>query len=122
MKQFNLQLALDGFPVITRDGREVTQITRFNCACANDIACVINNQINLFNKYGEHNFFKDGHWHRFEDLDLFMKPTKKQGWVNVFNDLTCSSIFLTEHEALLVRKRIHIDVGCIDTIMIEWEE
>ena len=58
--------------------------------------------------------------------DLFMKPEKKEGWINVFinasyfDSKTAGTIYPTKEEALkdVDTKSPHY----IDTVKIEWEE
>lgn len=66
---FDLEKALAGDQVVTRDGREVSQVTLFECEEQFPIRAVINGEIEAFTKTGE--YFATGESY---DLDLFMKP------------------------------------------------
>ena len=79
MEKFNLERALAGEPVITRDGREVTRLTHFKEARGQyNLAGLIDGVI-----WG---------WHEngismveFEtNNDLFMKPKENAVWVNIY--------------------------------------
>lgn len=82
MIEFNLEKALNGAKVITRDGREVTQLTLFNAT--SDGYClyaVIDNVIVSFTKDGYYNEEK-----KLSGYDLFMAPEMLSGFVNVYDD------------------------------------
>ena len=72
MKQFNLKEALAGAPVVTRDGKEVTQLTQFKALGSYVLRGVVDSSIESFTCKGVFNANKyDGHV-----FDLFMKqPT-----------------------------------------------
>lgn len=82
MKPFDLEKALNGAPVITRDGREVTQLHLFDAegedcplyGVIKDKAC------GPFIEY----FTENGVWRRSGEsgIDLFMKTVKKVGYVH----------------------------------------
>jgi hypothetical protein len=68
MSPFNLESALSGKPVVTRDGREVKQITRFNADQELwPVAAVVDELVYLFTLQG-----KAGEEHRPMPHDLFM--------------------------------------------------
>ena len=55
--------------------------------------------------------------------DLFMKPEKKEGWINIYQKsnyehLYVPKIYATKDEAYLNR----CSIGYVDTTKIEWEE
>lgn len=68
LQPFNLEKALAGEPVVTRDGQEVTQLTFFDCKDCYPILAVINRNIQKFTVDG---------LYRVSELpnrfDLFMK-------------------------------------------------
>jgi hypothetical protein len=80
MKPFNLQRALAGDPVVTRDGRLVTDLKFFNGTVAESICGVLDGRIRAWFEGGEYMSNK-GETHY---LDLFIAPLVKQGWVNLF--------------------------------------
>lgn len=113
MKPFDLEKALAGEPVVTRDGRPV-KIAGYN-PDADDYAKIVgwvDGDTKSWDSNGEYFIAKS-------NTDLFMaeKPkVKKEGWVNVYPD---DDVFmypsLEEAEDAKGSKR----VACIK---IEWEE
>ena len=79
MKPFNLKEALEGKPVVTRDGREVTQLQKFDCGTIN-LAGVIDDYV--------HTWFEDGvYLRKCENRDdLFMREEEVTLWVNVYKN------------------------------------
>jgi len=116
MKPFNLEQALAGKPVMTREGRKVVRIFYAEEACENSqVICVFETGV-VFP------YYKDGAYTTSSSVnDLVMAPTKKEGWINIYNvlslDVTGKNIYPTE-EAALANK----GCDCIATIKIEWEE
>jgi len=83
MEQFNLERALAGEPVITRNGKEVTQLVYFHDVIHKDcVYGVIGNQIKNWCIDGK--FFHDDP-NEF-GADLFMKPKENAIWVNVYKN------------------------------------
>jgi hypothetical protein len=81
MEKFNLERALAGEPVITRNGKEVTQLVYFHDVIHKDcVYGVIGNQIKNWCIDGK--FFHDDP--REFGADLFMKPKENAIWVNVY--------------------------------------
>ena len=100
MKPFDLQKALAGEPVVTRDGHKVIDIHYFEKVTGPySIAAYVegDDEFQMFTKKG--NFQSRGETHFF---DLFMdEPTK---WVNIYynehlNHVTTGAIYETEEEA-----------------------
>ena len=83
MEKFNLDRALAGEPVITRDGDEVTQIVEFknidSCYC---VAGILNGEIGIWTIDGS---TIDG-LNNGNRTDLFMVPVKQSVWINVYSD------------------------------------
>lgn len=69
LKPFNLEAALAGEPVVTRDGQEATQVTLFDCSGEFPLIAVVNGGVYSFTKQGRH--YNCG---QPSSLDLFMKP------------------------------------------------
>ena len=81
MKPFDLEKALAGAPVVTRDGREVTQLHLFDLK---EHGYPLHGVIN--GKEGGQSvecFIENGKWRRSgeSEFDLFMKTEKKVGYV-----------------------------------------
>jgi hypothetical protein len=74
LKPFNLELALSGASVVTRDGSPVTQLHVFSLPNDTRVAGVINTQVVLWPVTGRVN--SNGN----TNYDLFMAPVKKTGW------------------------------------------
>lgn len=84
MKPFNLEKALAGDPVICRNGKKVDELHYFKSADIKDdcqcIVTVIDTVIRAARKTGLRNSFGKGE----DDEDLFMAPTTKKYYVNVY--------------------------------------
>ena len=81
MKPFNLKEALEGKPVVTRNGRKVLQLFHFDKADVDFKLCAHiegNKQIFTFNE--------NGSWTEYETSnDLFMATEKKKLYLAVYN-------------------------------------
>ena len=83
MKPFNLQEALAGKPVVTRDGRKVTQLHLFECDAKVPLFGFVENSTCIYQ------FRKDGQWiSEPSGLNLFMASTEKTVWVNLYHGWT----------------------------------
>jgi len=80
MKEFNLEEALAGKPVITRNGKEVTKLTKFDVKEGDCLFGVMDGDVNSWEIDGK---VSSGVMSGF---DLFMKSEKKSIWVNVYNN------------------------------------
>ena len=82
MIKFDLEKALAGDKVVTRDGREASSLTFFNTnSGAESLASVIDGKISTSHKDGKaFNVDTDS------TFDLFMAPKKLSGFVNVYSD------------------------------------
>lgn len=111
MKPFDLQKALAGYPVITRDGRRVTQLTLFDIAnhYLYPLVGVIEGTWDI------QRWTKEG---KFEEklgvdrqVDLFMSTVKKKGWViirdgelvsnSIYKSVACASTFASGHDSIV---------------------
>lgn len=128
MKPFNLEEALAGKPVVTRDGRSV-KITGYNEEARDDF------QIAGWLEGIVRGWGKDGRYTPNggpDDYDLFMTPEKTEGWVNIFRTTvptlmyprtsTSMGIYDTKEEAIASMKEGFSRRGYITTIKIQWEE
>lgn len=78
MKEFNLQEAINGHPLVTRDGRKVEQFFYFDKSTDDMKAyAVFDGAVHSFSDKGRFNVCES-------DLDLFMAP--KTYYVNVYED------------------------------------
>ena len=80
MNKFDLKAALAGERVITRDGREVSQLTHFNVITDRSLCGVLDNEMCTWLIDGVR---RVGGSDR-ENYQLFMAPKKLSGFVNVF--------------------------------------
>lgn len=124
MKEFNLERALAGDPVITRGERGATQIHKFDVGIDGIdtskycVVAVVNGKLLTFNSSG--GYYDDG---QQDDNDLFMGTVKKTGWINIYNNGMWNSnkIHDSKADALSFAESQTMSV-LIDTIMIEWEQ
>lgn len=119
MRPFNLEEALAGKPVVTRDGRQA------RIAGYNKNALPTYSVVGWVGK-GSLAWDKDGKIHDQEEnsFDLFMSPQKKWGWINLYKK---GSSTLTKYIEVQYSKQIAEVIGkrsddYICTIKIEWEE
>lgn len=124
MKKFNIELARQGKPVCTRDGRPV----RILCY---DFISLENTPIIALVKLSEKQeaalFYDLDGREGNHDLDLMMVSEKRKVWVNVYSEYPGSRIrsfgdlkpYTTEEEA---KGNIGDPKNYIATVPIEWEE
>lgn len=113
LKEFDLNLAKQGKPVCTRDGRKA----RIICFDRNDLYPIValiecedgKEMIGAYSKEGQTEIYE------IKGTDLMMLPEKKEGWIKVKKDV---NLYATKEEA--DRKMI----GNTDYISakVEWEE
>lgn len=119
MKPFDIELAKQGKPVCTRDGRPV----RILCYdfIRPEITPIVAS-VKLSN--GQETIFcykENGRQYLEKErcTDLMMAPEKKEGWINIYEgQLTSKVIYTCEEDALNSNSKN----GYIATIKIEWEE
>lgn len=111
MKEFDLELAKQGKPVCTRDGRKARIICfdrkgKYNivaliedCNHDEEVAYIDNNGCAIAD----------------EENNLMMLTEKKSGWINVYKE----RIYKTKDDAI---RNIAPGTHFIDTIKVEWEE
>ena len=76
MKPFNLEAAINGAKVVTRNEKAVTQLTKFYDIESDDcLAGVVDKELHLWNEQGK--FYPD----QDMPMDLFMAPNVKSIWV-----------------------------------------
>jgi hypothetical protein len=82
MEKFNLERALAGEPVCTRDGREVTQLTLFDIDSRYQLRGVLKKEVVSWTNDGDYYDDKD----EDNQKDLFMKPKENAIWINVYKN------------------------------------
>ena len=81
MNKFNLERALAGDKVVTRDGREVTQLTNFNVdAMYMRLTGVVGRELRYWHIDGINPTTTT------DDSKLFMAPKKLSGFINLYHD------------------------------------
>ena len=118
LKPFDIQKAREGKPVCTRDGRKA----RIICFDRKDIKPIVAlvtfiNGTSVIEK--AFYYFEDGYHLSKNDnniYDLMMLPEKKEGWVNIYDDMR---IYANEEGA---KMGISPERTYITTTKIEWEE
>ena len=119
LKPFDLEAAKAGKPVCTRDGRKA-RILCFDRFCCDEIstivACVLSKDGKDENViiYSSDGFMADKQ-HPYAD-DLMMLPEKKEGWVNIYDDM---KMYASEERAKI---GISTERNYITTTKVEWEE
>jgi hypothetical protein len=118
MREFNLEQALAGHPVQTRDGRPVTQLTKFDLpekGVFRLVGVTSGQHIETWSPNGNYEFndygLVDYSW-----LDLFMAPVKKTGWVARYEDFVGAQAYQTEEESK------HAYPSALSYHEISWEE
>jgi hypothetical protein len=106
LEKFDLERALAGEPVITRDGSQVTQLVKFDAPESTyTLRGVLDGDIKSWGIDGK---YYAGNEDR--PADLFMKPKENTIWVNVYRlsdgTLTLGNSYNTEKEAKKIKKKI----------------
>jgi hypothetical protein len=84
MEKFNLERALAGEPVITRDGRKVTQLVKFDSPEAiYPLVGVVDGDSKSWTINGKYSIINGD---TPMGADLFMKPKENAIWVNIYKD------------------------------------
>jgi hypothetical protein len=115
MKPFNLDEALAGKPVVTRDRIKITELHHFKTFQSSyKVLAIINGLAHWFNENGKLN---QDHETR---LDLFMASEKKEGWINIYKYENHPSIvsFFHETKKLAEAACMKDRIACVK---VEWE-
>lgn len=120
MKPFDLEKAKEGAKLCTRDGRPA----RLLCSDLKDeqfplaVAITGSDGEEYVTQHSKGGFYRNN---GLQDADdLFLAPTKHEGWVNVYKGYKrpqCGAVFATKEEA-----DIEASLGRVACIHIEWEE
>lgn len=116
MKPFDLERALAGDPIVTRDGKEALDFAYFP-----NIKNEAEEKIRVVIDGGIFSYFTNGKYYSYKESssDLFMAGTKKEGWINIYSNISYYGIWKTKEEAENISNS---DFNYITTIKIEWEE
>ena len=121
MKPFDIELAKQGKPVCTRDGRKARIICfdRKGDICP-IIALVEENGMEVTKSYDENGRanYKNG-----DNYDLMMLPEKKEMWINIYKGTTGLApggfLYGTKEEA---KDAVNGDETYVTTTKVCWEE
>ena len=114
LKPFDLEAAKAGNPVCTRDGRKA----RIICFDRKDVRPIIALIKSDNGDEGVYYYYADGlNLDSYPSVfDLMMLPEKKEGWVNIYDDMV---MYESEEEAKIC---IATERNYIATAKVEWEE
>ena len=109
MIKFNLEKALAGDKVVTRDNREVSQIVEFKgTANGYTLYGVVGDEVESWKECGRFLALMDSD----NPYDLFMAPKKLSGWVNIYPNLAGPFFYESKGDA---DRCASIDrIACID--------
>jgi hypothetical protein len=116
MKKFNLEKALAGEPVVTRDGRPVTQLTLFEIESNFPLKGVVDRNFSTWTKKGFFHDVKKDH-----PYNLFMYEEKKSVWINVYQGNYSKHLSVVAHcslEQAIEHKSPHNGFTYIKTVEI----
>lgn len=124
MKPFDIELAKQGKPVCTRDGKKA-RIICFDAKSykrGEEIIALVtkpdgSEYVEYYTQYGRFSDSKE------DRNDLMMLPEKKTGWINIY-PYQCEDKVAMIGYAYKTQKEAEdiADSDCIATIQIEWEE
>ena len=114
LKPFDLEKAKEGKPVCTRDGRKA----RIICFNRNDLYPIValiecedgKEIVEAYSNEGQTEIYE------IKGKDLMMLPEKKEGWVNIYDDM---KMYASEERAKI---GISTERNYIATTKVEWEE
>ena len=78
LEKFDLEKVIHGAKVVTRDGREVLELTKFELKSEFCMVGVLSGEINAWTEKGEWDYHKKG-----SPSDLFIAVEPQSIWVNV---------------------------------------
>lgn len=125
MKPFDLEKALAGAQVVTRDGQTVSELHHFKTIPDNyKLVVVVDGNFINCTESGKYLIGKDCGY------DLFMRPVKQTGYINLYRDVSnsikdtySSTIYLNESEANKSRAKEGEDgLLFLKCVKVEWEE
>lgn len=113
LEKFDLEKALNGAKVVTRDRREVKQLTKFECSRIYSLVGVLDNFIQTWTSEGIFDTEYEG-----ECLaDLFLAVEPNSVWVNVYQQdgiIKIGGPFKTKKEALIYGENLKHYVKTIE--------
>jgi hypothetical protein len=82
LEKFDLEKVIHGAKVLTRDGREVLQLTKFEGVKDYPLVGILDNQLQTWTMQGIYNADHAGECR----TDLFLAVEPQRIWVNVYHD------------------------------------
>lgn len=119
MKPFNLERAIAGDPVQTKNGKPVSQLTVFKSVDKYNVIGVVDGEIDSWDEWGNSPLIIEP-----ESYQLVMAPEKKTGWLNLYeweDGQRAGIVYNSEEEAIEETKIFYKYKTFIKTIKIEWE-
>jgi hypothetical protein len=89
LEKFDLEKVLNGAKVVTRDGREVTQLTKFEDVGKYPLVGVLEGDVKTWTIKG---YYLDG-WKEL-NADLFIEGKVQSVWVNIYKNKYNGEIFI----------------------------
>ncbi len=117
MKTFNLSRALYGDPVVTRDGRKVTEIKVLTSDINHQVVAVIDSELeaSLHTKEGKYSLVE-----KFEsNRDLFMAPKTEKRWVNLYRSYGSEIVTSVTYKSLKEAEDFCCKESFVKTIEVE---
>lgn len=126
---FDLEKALEGAEVVTRDGRPVTNLTLFEVAEPGDycLTGILDGKMDQWTRHGSYYRYSPAlNTQQDYNADLFMpvQPLVAEGWVNVYADgkkVWFGAICTSEEDANTLRKECNASRVWVRTIHIKEE-
>ena len=125
MRKFDIELAKQGAPICTRDGKPA-RIICYDAYNAQPVIALVTLSDGVEYPY---TYDKDGRYilGTTNENDLIMKPEKHEGWIHIYErdgkkSVAGRAIFETREEAMESLSTHNNEGRVVDTIRIEWEE
>ena len=114
MKPFNLEEALAGKPVVTRDGRKVTIVKEYRGTIEHPIGAIAHDPIGAGDRF--YDYYEDGSYANCETKhDLFMATKTITRWFNIYPNTGACHSSKEEADKCAIPNR----VACVK---VEYEE
>lgn len=124
MKEFDIELAKKGHPIITRAGQKA----RIICYDKKDdhypIIALVEDEAGKEMQVGvtkEGKYYYNNDKYKTSDYDLLIAPKEKEGWQNIYKDADgyyAGRIFYSKEEALAKKASFNY----VATTKVTWEE
>lgn len=120
MKKFDLQAALSGKPVVTRDGQKVLRIVHFPEMAPFPVRVLLEGGRCL------EEYTAEGHFYGADEPsseDLFMASEKKEAWINIYSRSGSDPSEVFGYGYATERQAVHAEDGqnILARVRIEYE-